>query len=385
MSNPSPHPPIGHRRDGALDGLRGLSALAILAWHYIPSIGFPDIGTALAYLKRSLSLCWIGVDVFFVLSGFLIGAILLRERRSPRYYQTFYARRSLRILPLYLALLGFFIAIPALGFLERWPVLQESWNTRGVPLWSHFLFIQNLFMPGADDFGSKMLGVTWSLAVEEQFYLITPLILRALPPRTWLGALGALVIAAAGLRLFLGQGMAAYTLLPCRMDGLFLGVMLALVLAREDCATWIRRHRRGLAVVGVVAFLPLSLFLLKTGMGMDAFKELPGGTLLHLWVALGTALFIALLRTASPEGVLNRTFSLAPLQWMGIRAYGIYLLHPVALHLSFCFFGIPKPVVTGSEQYTPLLLAVALTFVLAAASWRWIESPCLHLARRFRY
>ena len=163
-----------------LDGIRGLAILSVVVWHYVALRFAPPPGSVLALFWPLLALTWSGVDLFFVLSGFLIGGILLEHRESPNYFQTFYARRVCRIIPLYyLLLLGCWIGICA-GLAERSP----GWKwlfANPMPFWSYVVFAQNSFMMQEGDFGANALAVTWSLAIEEQFYLVFPWLVRYVP------------------------------------------------------------------------------------------------------------------------------------------------------------------------------------------------------------
>lgn len=169
-------------RIAGLDGVRGLAALGVLVWHFGPTIAAVEPGSTLAYACRAVSLAWAGVDLFFALSGFLIASILLRAAGSPRYFLTFYVRRAARILPLYFVLLAVLAAGNLDGGLFFPAVLRPLFESQ-LPGWSFPVFAQNLFMPGINDFGPKLTSVTWSLAVEEQFYLILPFLLWATPHR----------------------------------------------------------------------------------------------------------------------------------------------------------------------------------------------------------
>ncbi len=188
------------------------------------------------------SLAWSGVDLFFVLSGFLIGGILLDEKESPRYFKTFYIRRAYRILPLYGLLLAIQICTRA-QFLPRW-LAQASSDP--IPLWSYLSFTQNMYMAAIAGFGSLVMTATWSLAIEEQFYLTAPLLVRRLRRPAFVIVLLAIVVLAPVLRsaLYVGMrqgGFASYVVMPCRADDLCLGILVSLVMRngklwRPSCA-----------------------------------------------------------------------------------------------------------------------------------------------------
>jgi peptidoglycan/LPS O-acetylase OafA/YrhL len=156
-----------------LDGIRGCAILLVIVWHYIAcEIHATPPGIVRSYLVSALSLTVSGVDLFFVLSGFLIAGILLDNRSASNYFRVFYVRRVCRIFPLYFLVLGMFVAFVALGATQS---SRLSWIFHDpLPLWSYATFTQNVFMGLRGDFGPFWLGMTWSLAVEEQFYCFIP-------------------------------------------------------------------------------------------------------------------------------------------------------------------------------------------------------------------
>jgi peptidoglycan/LPS O-acetylase OafA/YrhL len=217
-----------------LDGLRGVAILSVLVWHFVGSGVAVTPGTTASYLRAAFRLSWTGVDLFFVLSGFLIGGILLDARDSRRYFRTFYVRRFCRILPLYWLLLAAFAAALWLhashGWFEGSPAVDHP-----APWWAYLTFTQNFYY-AAGHFESNLLALSWSLAVEEQFYLTLPPLVWLLPRR----ALAAVLCLAAGAAplfrhwvyqsgAFPVPGNAAYVLPVCRMDALALGVLGALL------------------------------------------------------------------------------------------------------------------------------------------------------------
>ena len=169
----------------ALDGLRGIAILVVLLRHAIFGVtsvqGIEAHSRFATFVIACGQLSWSGVDLFFVLSGFLIGGILLDARSSPRYFQTFYIRRAYRILPLYFLVIGLSL-LPHL--LAQFSVARAT-HTTPLPLpWlSYATFTQNFWMAYLGVFGPSGMGITWSLAIEEQFYLSIPLLIRNVRPR----------------------------------------------------------------------------------------------------------------------------------------------------------------------------------------------------------
>src|SRR5712692_10605079 len=209
-----------------------MAILLVLIWHYVVVQQ-----TTVGVFNRVFLLSWSGVDLFFVLSGFLIGGILMDHRQAANYFQVFYVRRICRIMPLYFLWIFLFvvfgIVVPLRNEALSWLFAQP------LPLWSYTTFTQNIVMARAG-LGPNWLGITWSLAVEEQFYLALPLMIRAIPPRRLPLVLMTLIVAAPILRIILiarygAQGyLPGYVLTPCRADALLLGVLCAYVMRHEE-------------------------------------------------------------------------------------------------------------------------------------------------------
>ena len=161
-----------------LDGLRGIAILSVVCIHYIDGQG-PTGGPITTLLQKIVALGWSGVDLFFVLSGFLIGGILLDARGSPNYFKTFYVRRFFRIIPIYYAWVLLYVLLVTLAG----HVVQVHSNSGrpeelGASIYVHFLFLQNVWPITLAGLAGAWLSPTWSLAVEEQFYLVCPWMIR---------------------------------------------------------------------------------------------------------------------------------------------------------------------------------------------------------------
>jgi len=232
-----------------LDGLRGLAIFMVILYHYI---GYPPHGASHTWPSRIGTILGqgaTGVDLFFVLSGFLIGGILLGTRESPRYYRTFYLRRFHRIIPLYYGWILLF------GFL--WLVARKWGGPAGAdfstvtPYWAYFLFLQNYFF-GSTAVQAYWLIPTWSLAVEEQFYLLAPPLIRNLSKGRLATLLAAVVVLSLALRIYLSIAFgphhgdwgifAAYFWTPSRADDLALGVLAAIVWSYPQAKQWIQQN-----------------------------------------------------------------------------------------------------------------------------------------------
>ncbi len=368
------------RRIPELDGLRGMAIGLVLIWHYIGAPLDQEAGSFASLLRRSVSLTWSGVDLFFVLSGFLIGGILLDHRGAPRYFQAFYARRVCRIFPLYYGwLLVAFTALTAVPLLSAAP--PPSWLFfEPVPAWCYAVFGQNFAMGALGEFGSPWLAVTWSLAVEEQFYLLLPLLIRFLPDRRLPLYVGILALSAPVLLAVLGGegGVLGYVSTPFRMDSLLLGVLLAWFLRRDDGLNWARTHRPHL--YGVLAVL------LAGAAWMSSVEKHPTTPhpFCYSWMALlyGCVLVLAVTERRGPVAALLRNRAL---RWLGGLAYGVYLFHlPVQFGLFWLLLGKDTRLLAPVD-FAVVLAAVAVTLGMAVLSWRWFEKPILAIGQSVSY
>lgn len=303
-----------------LDTIRGIAVLLVLFFH---GFGFRYGMEGLSGVPRLLVAAtlpgWVGVNLFFVLSGFLITGILLDTKLKPNYYRSFYIRRALRILPLYYAVLLLLGVLTRTGWVNR----HASWEFLGLS----FLYLSNV----TELFGVPMqYGVLWSLAVEEHFYLLWPAVVRSLS-RHQVAIVGAIVcVLCPSLRAFYfirgystGTG---YTWLVA--DGLAMGAALA-ALARGPWGT--RTHMRCITVICLVA--SVTMFTAGYPFGIFRASRFLGVTLretaLNLFFA-GTVAFALLAGTSRWKAIVNRPV----LQFFGEISYGLYLIHMLVFDLE---------------------------------------------------
>ncbi len=380
-------PPFGiGGRIPQLDGLRGLAIGLVLVWHYFVGIPGADANQATAFLRRLFHLSWSGVDLFFVLSGFLIGGILMDNRESPRYFRTFYVRRVFRIVPAFLLLLVPFWVARSVVDTSGSVTLQYLLDGQ-IPTWSYGLFVQNLFMAAKGTFGANWMSITWSLAIEEQFYLALPLTLFWIPRRFVPHLCIALAALALGLRTVLALSSdsasaqaAAYLLLPSRMDGLFLGVLGAW-LVREP--RWSRPRaaprRSPWLVIGVLGAGLVVASLRETFFVSPLMSTLGYSCLAVFYFAVLLVCF------ASERGALHALTTWGPLRALGQGSYFIYLFHPLFLVLAHHWAFGQMPDHRTRAGATVTMAALALLFAAAALSWRFVERPLLERGRKARY
>ncbi|WP_076858467.1 acyltransferase family protein [Bradyrhizobium mercantei] len=299
-------------RSDSLDAIRGLAISLVIARHYF---GF----------KQGM----LGVDLFFVLSGFLIGGILLDSRNQPGYFTSFYGRRAFRILPLYW--LALVIATP-----KHWQ--YYLFFAQAIP-WLQFGFPTD-----------EPLLVTWTLAAEEQFYLVLPVLIWCLPQRWLVRVLWTGVLLAPVWRWWAHAYLPTLCwewLLPGRLDELFGGALLA---------CFVRGYCRSVAAWIALACIP-PLCDLGYAVAFTPFC--------FLSVAAATCAAIVWASTKVARPVLLR-----PLIWPGRRCYALYLFH------------WPFYVDTGLGQIPSGLASIAVVCAFAELSWRLIEAPLIAYAKR---
>jgi len=334
-----------------LDGIRGLAILLVM-FHNESGI-YPSL-----HLQNIFANGWMGVDLFFVLSGFLITGILLDSKDSESYFRNFYARRCLRIWPLYYSLIVFmFVIVPAIhtGFARM--VFEKA-----SPWWSYPLFLQNLLVASPTS-AAGPLGVTWSLAVEEQFYLVWPLVVRAFSQNQLRRLTVSVICISPALRLLLASHhVNLYSNTFSRLDGLMAGALIAVVIRSADFVP-----SRFVKPAWIVLFTALPLaFVLEAVHArwiVFSFSAIASACLIFLSMYSGQQTLQAALR--------NRF-----MVYTGQISYGLYLLHKLPFDTAKAF----------QLNSHPILMAVILfaaCYGLAALSWTLLEMPFLRLKRFF--
>jgi peptidoglycan/LPS O-acetylase OafA/YrhL len=367
-----------------IDGLRGCAIALVLFCHYFQITVEYRPATLLSYLFVPGRLTWSGVDLFFVLSGFLIGGILLDARAATNYFRVFYTRRFFRIVPIYfLLLLGFVAFRLAVGHSSQ---AAFSGNlTDAMPLWTYPLFLQNFWMAAAGTFGGGWLAVTWSLAVEEQFYLTLPSIVRFLSHRVIVVCVILGIVAAPVLRVVLFRPtptgwFASYVLLFCRADALLFGVLCALLLRSKTWATRIANSSYWFPGL-LLSLLAVAAFLTKIGGAVTTLNMASYG-----YTSLAALYACVLLFVCTRPGHLFAAIARwRPLRWLGSIAYGVYLLHmPVQGVMYALVFG-GRPRIFDLQTLLFAFLTLGITLSLAHASWNYFEKRLVKFSHRAQY
>jgi peptidoglycan/LPS O-acetylase OafA/YrhL len=312
---------------------------------------------------------YLGVDVFFVLSGLLITTVLLRERdkRGTISFGNFYIRRALRLLPALAA-----VVIFSVTFAVAMP--GHTWATPTLHAVPAVVFYFSNWARVVDHNFGGLLGQTWSLAIEEQFYLLWPVVLALLLSRQLSRRQIAVGLAAAAIldmvyrQVGISAGLSLYRVdsgIDTHCDGLLLGCALAFFLS--DRPVLAAGARRALAVVAWGAFGALIVDILVGNTGIN-------GREVTFPLAPICAAIIVLSVSEAPRSAMARILSLRPALWIGERSYGMYLWH------------LPIYLIIGDLSWSRGRIdatRVALTFVAAALSYRFIEQPFLRLKTRF--
>lgn len=395
-----------------LDGLRGIAMLWVVLYH----CWFLEVGTwwqNVLYTVPQLGL--IGVEFFFVMSGFLITGILLRYRDSPNYLSGFYGRRVIRTLPLYFFFLAVvYYVIPAVPFLyERFHWFSSENSFEEGRIW-HWFFLSNFWYARQGFFDAWYLNPTWSLAIEEQFYLVWPILVLAIPPR-FLGRFILCVLAASvSIRVWLLMGDATATTVfvftPGRLDGIAIGCYLGVVAYSPGGVGSMVRWRRRLAWAGIPLFafgiVWVWFFHENIRRGQDDLARfLQNPVFLGvglLGVALCSGSLVAHMLVGREDGVPRRWMRSPFLHFWAKYSYAMYLFHTpgydVARRLMAGFYypwrerllGIPlpeldRPFLRVVHQGEVFLFTLAVTTVFALITWNAFERHFLKLKTVFPY
>lgn len=363
-----------------LDGIRGAAIILVMLCH----MGAIVRDTAIApYLEFG----WIGVDLFFVLSGFLITRILVGSRSKSGYWWRFYSRRGLRIWPLYYAFLllngGMIIAVHHIGFLQR--LMDSSANLQThpfsiqTPLILYVVLAQN-FYPASLFSAKDFTSITWSLCIEEHFYLVWPLLVRRMSLARLQVILAVLLLLSPISRLLVNVVFHAkgydfcYQMItrvtPFHLDGLVAGCLLALFWS--DLAP--RRY----------SWLFVALFL---GGGMTSIillRFVSNGVAFSFVFSSLAAMFVGLVGLTL-GGWQQRLFSSPFLRFTGTISYGLYLIHPSIFfvfqsHTIYTRLGIQNHLYVA--EAISAVVAMTSSVMIATLSWRYFESPLLRLKAR---
>jgi peptidoglycan/LPS O-acetylase OafA/YrhL len=356
-----------------LDGLRGVAILMVLSFHFINNqltgaqFGFKSS------LAKITSFGWIGVDLFFVLSGFLIGSILIRNKRSKNYFSTFYIRRLVRIMPNYYLLLVVFLIISAI------PTFQSNYfltGNRVIPTWSYFAMIHNFFMAGQHNLGNTSISIAWSIGIEEQFYIVFPFIVYFLKDRWLPYALGAAILTAITMRGTYSNWVPAYTLLSCRMDAISFGALIAWANFHYDLRLITKKFFPWLVMIAIADALVCAFLYYR-------YNDL--GPVRNTLFSILFSIFTVFTLTYN-SGWLGQLLRNKLLMWIGTISYSLYLFHYMILGIFNHFLGNHTGVaITDGKSVLFTCIALATSLFVARMVFVFLETPMVKWGKRFKF
>lgn len=368
-------PPPAERHIPALDGIRGIAILLVILHHSLHGWGPAYSGLERA-IRGVVSHSWAGVDLFFVLSGFLITGILLDTRGRKGYFTSFYPRRMLRTFPLYYATIAVcFLILPLFG-------IYGELSTRQGWFWAHasnaYNILHNILAPDGPAIG--WMATFWSLAVEEHFYLVWPLVVFCCTPRRLLQVSLALLAAGVLLRLALAWRGADFQLIYnmtfTRLDGMLFGSVVASL------------HRDG----GLARHLPAFRMILGVSLAGLILMRFSGDrafyskTFVFTAIAAAFASLMAMVLESTPRSRVRAFLSGRLLQACGKYSYAMYILNIPMFLLIDTVFSPETHDLAGSRvlaiaAYT--VLGTGLSLGGAWITWQLLEKHCLKLKRYF--
>ncbi|ABS64908.1 acyltransferase 3 [Parvibaculum lavamentivorans DS-1] len=330
-----------------------------------------------------------GVDLFFVLSGFLIGGILIDNKGASNFFRAFWTRRIARIFPVYFLLFFSFVGILAVRpyidapWLDIW-LLKEQ-----LALWTYATFTQNFAMALASSGGPRWIGITWSLAVEEQFYLLLPPLVYLLARRSLVGLAVCGIVAAPIIRSLLWteqSWFASYVLLPGRMDTLMFGVLATCIVRSPLALDIARRMRTKLDVIAAIlaASVAFGIFDLIAEHIQHRQLELFVRTLRYS--ALAAFYGIAVLRIfLVAEGPYRRILRNPLLVHIGLISYAFYMYHQAVNGLAHGYFFGQAPRISSLAEFLLALSVLAVAYTLSRISMTFMERPIRRRGQQVKY
>lgn len=356
----------------ALDGLRAIAITLVLIWHYFTCQVSAD---ALSGVSKGLwyatCMTWSGVDLFFVLSGFLIGRIILVHKKSDGFFKSFYLRRFYRIFPPYYLILFLLVMLYLLDKASYFPWLTED----TFPWYSYAFYIQNFWMESS--FGPHWLGVTWSLAIEEQFYILLPLVLFFTKDKfiPWLCVI--LILFAPICRAMI-PGLGSYVLLPARMDSLLVGVLIAYFYLRPNLFNKLASKKH--YIPAIIILLTIVVYYL----GLQKLARI-GGVYIHSVLALIYGLSLIYILSLKESSFVPKILSHSILSFLARISYMVYLSHQIFAGIFHQLFLNQSPRLENRYDFMVNVLALTSTILFSAISYKVFEKPILGLGRKYKF
>jgi peptidoglycan/LPS O-acetylase OafA/YrhL len=352
------------RRIVALDGIRGLMTLMVVVSHF-----FAELPGGLGFLAFG----WVAVDMFFVLSGLLVGRLIIDKGDRSNFLAVFYVRRACRTFPIY-----FFCVLAALAIFSLMPAAWSAYHET-FPLWSYATFSQNILMVVSGGVGAHWLAPTWTLVVEEQFYLFAPAVMLFTPRRWLLPVLVAVAVSAILFRTWVAltghDPLMSLVLFPGRADTLVCGLVAAVLLARSS----IRWERLDLPLRIAPIVLLLSVVVLKLAEGEGGRMQT---ILAHAIVSIACAAFLIAVVRDAPEAARLKSRVLC---FFGTTSYAVYLTHLPILWLMHGLVLGTQPALGSATQWGVTILSLPLCAGVGWVLTRLVEEPITSYGRSWKW
>ncbi len=368
------------------DGLRAVAILWVMFGHISSTLNWSAENSVHKAFLLLTNMGWVGVQLFFVLSGFLITQILLRSRSHKHYFKNFYIRRSLRIFPIYyFALFIFFIIIPIF-------FVQPTWfaNASENQIW-YWLYLQNWIRPFSEQ---GALAPLWSLAIEEQYYLIWPMLVLFLNEKKLKLVCLFMIVSAPIFRFSLYQVMpmwfsdidniaksSAYNFTFARWDAIAIGSFIGIYFYQENTIALKKWATKLLLLLSAVVLVQIAFMSNFTSVseGIGIFNQTTA--------ALIFGCIIVIIASSQEKNWHINILELKVLKSIGKVSYSMYIFH---LPLSILWINYWSPVIDSYSSITKILIVLAhyftlvlLVYLLAKISWKFFESPILKYKQRF--
>lgn len=366
-----------------LDGIRGIAVLLVM-FHHFALYGWPTRpdGNYELLFKRIILSGWIGVDLFFILSGFLITGILLRTKSGKHFFRNFYIGRMLRIFPLYYGFLVIvFILIPSffpIGGAFSLFLEDRAWY------WTYLVNIKYGIWGVSEYFAFAHF---WSLAIEEQFYLIWPAVVYLFRRELLIAICVLIIIGGLVFRLLFADGgfQAPYILTPARMDVLAIGCLLAVIIQSQDVAK--RLFHWAWPVLGISGFAIALIFYQALRLVVEDYYVKTFGISL-IGIFFGALLILAVAYPADHS--LGKVLSSRGFRFFGRYSYGLYVFHHlVAIYLPRLGFSAESISTIFESQWISFIFfclnSTVISLGFALISWHFWESRFLSLKNKFAY
>lgn len=362
----------------SLDGVRGLACLLVLLHHYYTGVLRVPMPAAVENLEKILGIFLVsGVDLFLVLSGFLVGGIIIDKYHTEGFLKTFYIRRICRIFPIYFALMLSFAIVffffQGKYFFDEWLLLDP------LPFWSYLTFLQSYVMGLENNSGSKWLAISWSVSVEEQFYLFLPALFFLLRGRKIIWVIISVLLIAPAIRtlLFSEVGFyAGYMFFPARLDSLMWGVLLAYAMRKPDWKAWCFKYR-GLIYLAVSILLALLIAQQLQAVQLPKWYR-------HSAIAIIYTFFLWVV-TQDIFPRWRRAMEIAPLTALGFISYSVYMFHQAVNGLMHGVIYNSAPYVDSMERALVTLASAVITLSLGALSYRYFETPIRRIGYKYKF